>query len=60
VDQGLLARLFEPEVEARQGTCPLEMSACSALARRLDGRIDARARPGGGVAILVKMATLAS
>jgi len=47
----LLPRIFEPGQECREGMCCLELAACQSIVRRLQGRIEARARPGGGLAL---------
>src|SRR5205823_9475406 len=47
----LLPRIFEPGQECREGMCCLELAACQSIVRRLQGRIEARARPGGGLTL---------
>jgi C4-dicarboxylate-specific signal transduction histidine kinase len=52
----LLPRMFELNVETREGTSQLEMAACEALVqRRLRGRIHGENRPSGGVAVRVRL-----
>lgn len=51
----LLPHLFDPGLVTRDGTNPLELAACKTLVRRLDGSIQAEARPAGGIAVTVRL-----
>jgi signal transduction histidine kinase len=53
----LLRGFFEPIGGAREGVNGLELAACESLARRLQGRIGAENRSGGGVSIRVELPT---
>jgi two-component system, LuxR family, sensor kinase FixL len=44
-------QLFEPGGEPREGMCRLEMAACRSIVRRLNGKLQAQPRPGGGLII---------
>ncbi len=55
VDPERLNQLFEPCAPGREGTNGLEMAACKTIVRRLQGRIQADPRPGGGVTVTVEL-----
>lgn len=49
----LLARLFEPFAAGREGTDGWTLAVCKAIARRLQGTIEAMNRPEGGMVFVV-------
>jgi signal transduction histidine kinase len=51
----LLADVFNPLTTSREGTNPLELGACQALARRLHGKIECANRAEGGVAMILSL-----
>jgi len=51
VATALLPHVFEPDPKSREGVCGLELAACRSIIRRLNGRISARGRPGGGLTV---------
>jgi signal transduction histidine kinase len=51
----LLANFFDPGVVGREGTNSLELAACKALVRRLQGKLHCENRAGGGVTITVEL-----
>jgi len=55
VTAGELPQLFDPGHEQREGMCCLELAACAAIVRRLQGTIRALPRPGGGLIIAVQL-----
>jgi signal transduction histidine kinase len=48
-------RIFDPGHECREGMCCLELAACRSIVRRLQGRIEARPRSGGGLLVVVSL-----
>jgi signal transduction histidine kinase len=56
VPPALLARMFEPSAETREGASSLELAACEALVqRRLRGEIQAENSPAGGALVRVRL-----
>lgn len=53
VHEADLPYLFHPSRELRPGVDVLEMAACRSLSRRLGGALEAEARPGAGVQVVV-------
>jgi signal transduction histidine kinase len=51
----VLPHLFEPFITPRHGPSNLELAVCKMLVRRLQGRLEAVNRPGGGVAFLADL-----
>jgi signal transduction histidine kinase len=49
-----LLHIFDLSQPAREGVNALELAACNSLARRLNARIRAEARPEGGLCIVVE------
>jgi C4-dicarboxylate-specific signal transduction histidine kinase len=54
VEPGRLCELFEPFAVVRQGQNSLERSACQTIARRLEAKLRASPREGGGVVVSVE------
>jgi len=52
-----LEALFDPNQKVRESACGLELAACRSIVRRLHGRIEARARPEGGLIVIVTLPT---
>ncbi len=50
-----LPHLFDPGPSPREGMCCLEMAACRSIVRRLRGKMQAAARPGGGLIVSVQI-----
>jgi signal transduction histidine kinase len=51
----LLAELFDPHPVRRAGTSGLELAACKAIVRRLQGKISAENGSAGGVTVTVEL-----
>jgi signal transduction histidine kinase len=50
-----VSEVFEPSYVGRPGTERLELAACRSIVRRLNGRIHAENRPGGGLVLVVEL-----
>ncbi len=57
VDVDRLAHFFDASVPAREGVNRLELAACKALARRLQGKIEAQPCLEAGAAVVVELKT---
>jgi signal transduction histidine kinase len=51
----VLLRLFEPGSTGREGTNNLELAACKAILRPLQGKVEAANRPEGGLTVTVDL-----
>jgi signal transduction histidine kinase len=50
-----LNHVFEPTARSRDGASGLELAACRSIVRRAGGRLQARARPGGGLIVIADL-----
>jgi signal transduction histidine kinase len=60
VPQALLANIFEPGHECREGMCSLQLAACRSIIRRLEGQLEALPRNQQGLSVVVTLPSAVS